>query len=192
METITRRVTFKVDLPGGQDRLRQMILHVAMCCLDAPRFGRIKLNKVLWKADFDAYATRGVPVTGVAYQRLRLGPAPKAMLPVYNEMLQTGLLNETNTDFGDGIVERRPVALVNPVLDLFSVDDLGFVGSAVNYYWHLTGMETSDDSHGVAWQTRADNDPMPYESALLSGRVPGRLQLSRLRDRVRIQGIQSE
>ena len=187
-----RRPTFKVDLPGGQDRLRQMILYVSLQSMETPRFGRIKLNKILWKSDFDAYAARGVPVTGCAYQRLRLGPAPRAMLPLLNEMIQTGLLSEEVTNFGDGIEERRPVALNQPNMCYFSQDDIGYVGRAINYYWPLTGMETSDDSHGLAWQTRSDREPMPYQSALLSDRLPGAAQMQRLQARIRSQGLQSE
>ena len=187
-----RRLTFKVDLPGGQDRLRQMILYVSIKSQDTPRFGRIKLNKILWKSDFDAYAARGVPVTGCAYQRLRLGPAPRAMLPLLMEMLQVGLLREEIVDFGDGIEERRPVALEQPNMSYFSDDDLTYVGEAMRYYWPLTGMETSDDSHGLAWQTRSDREPMPYQSALLSDRPPGPKQMRRLKDRIRSQGLQSE
>ncbi len=187
-----RRTTLRVNLPGGEDRLRQMILHVCTRCQDARRFGRIKLNKILWKSDFDSYAARGMPITGCAYQRLRLGPAPKAMLPLLNEMLRDGLLREEETDFGGDIVEKRPIPLVEPKMEYFSPEDLAFVEAAIRYYWTLTGMETSDDSHGMAWQTRADKDPMPYESALLSDRHPGSAQIRRLRERITRQGLQSE
>ena len=173
-------------------RLRQLILYVAIKSRDAARFGRIKLNKVLWKSDFDSFAARGVPVTGSAYQRLRLGPAPKSMLPLYNDMLRQGWISEDITDFGDDIVERRPVALLDPDMSYFNFQDLEFVDAAISYYWTLTGMETSDDSHGVAWQTRTDNEPIPYEAALLSDRRPGLPQMQRLRDRIRDQGLQSE
>ena len=189
---LERRATFKFDLPGGQDRLRQMILYVAERSRNAERFGRIKLNKILWKSDFSAFASRGLPVTGCAYQRLRLGPAPKAMLPLYSEMLRTGLLSEEVMDFGDDVEERRPVAIIEPKMDYFTDDDLHFVDAAISYYWLLTGMETSDDSHGIAWSTRSDGEPMPYQSALLSDRRPGPKQMQRLRDRIREQGLQSE
>ena len=189
---LDRRATFKVDLPGGQDRLRQLILYVATRNRDAKRFGRIKLNKILWKSDFDAFATRGIPITGCAYQRLRLGPAPKAMFPLYNEMLRTGLVIEEVTDFGDEVEERRPVAVQSPNMKYFSDEDLSFVEASSRYYWNLTGMETSDDSHGLAWLTRTDGEPMPYQSALLSDRRPGPSQLRRLRERIAEQGLQSE
>ncbi len=77
-------------------------------------------------------------------------------------------------------------------MSYFNAEDLKFVNAAISYYWTLTGMETSDDSHGVAWQTRTDNEPMPYEAALLSDRRPGASQMQRLRERIRDQGLQSE
>ena len=169
-----------------------MILYAAIESSGAERLGRIKLNKILWKSDFDAYAARGVPVTGCAYQRLRLGPAPKAMKPLYDDMLRDGLIKEDLRDFGDDIVERRPIALVQPDMQYFSEQDLEFVHNSIRYYWNLTGMETSDDSHGIAWLTRADREPMPYESALLSARAPSPTQMQRLRNRIKEQGLQSE
>jgi Protein of unknown function (DUF4065) len=168
-EPITgRRVTYKVALDGGQERLRELILYIAKKCHNAPRFGAVKLNKILWKADFDAFAARGVPVTGRAYQRLEKGPAPIEMAPLYGEMLRNGLVRVEHVDFGDGIVERRTVPLVEPRMQYFTEDDIRFVDESITYYWDKTGTQASDDSHGVAWQTRADGDPMPYELSYLA------------------------
>lgn len=169
------RLTTVVDLPGRQDRLRQMILYVCDKCVDADRFGLIKLNKILWKADFESFATCGVPITGRPYQRLELGPAPKEMKPVLRDMETDGAIRFDLTDFGEGIVEKRPIALVEPRLINFTIEDLKFVVRAVGYYWDKTGMETSDDSHGVAWKSRGNNDPMYYELSYLSDdQVPRR------------------
>jgi len=161
-------LTYSVELPGGQDRLRQMILHVSKRCAGARRFGLIKLNKIIWRADFESFSERGIPVTGRAYQRLKFGPAAKEMLPLHSEMLRAGVISVEQRDFGDGIVERRTIALVEPNLHHFSPADLGFIEASIRYYWDKTGMESSDDSHGVAWSTRANGDPMPYETAYIS------------------------
>lgn len=165
-------LTYHVTLPGGQARLRELVIYVSTKCAEAPRFGLIKLNKIIWRADFTAFAERGTPVTGSYYQRLRLGPAPIAMPHVLREMQQESLLEFKATNFGlnaDGepIVEQRPVPLVEPSFRLFSPDDLQFVDSAIEHYWHMSGTETSDDSHGVAWSTRENGDPLPYEAAHL-------------------------
>ena len=164
------RLTYMVDLPGGQERLHQAILYVSTKCQNAKRFGGIKLNKIIWRADFESFLHRGQPVTGRAYQRLRLGPAPKEMLPVHRAMIDAGLIKVDIVDFGEGIIERRTVPLEAPDPRFFDDQDLGFLDDAVAYYWDLTGMETSDESHGMAWKTRSNGDPMPYESAYLSDR----------------------
>lgn len=180
----SQKLTYRVELPGGQDRLRELILYVSSKAEGMERFGLIKLNKIVWRSDFAAFAARGVPVTGRAYQRLRLGPAPVEMQPLLAEMQQDGLITVRMLSFGldsDGkeIVEKRPVARAEPNLRWFSADDLTYVDQAISYYWRMTGAETSDDSHGPAWKTRANLDPMPYESAYLVEESIGQSQLER-------------
>ena len=157
-----------VELAGGRDRLREMILYVAERCAEAKYFGAVKLNKIIWKADFDAYAARRKPITGREYRRRYFGPALLEMLPVHREMQREGLIRVDLRDFGDGYVEQRTIALEEPDLRWFDQDDLSFVDAAIQYYWEKTGTEASDDSHGAAWRTRKDNDPMSYELAFLS------------------------
>jgi hypothetical protein len=163
-----RLTTAKVELPGGQSRLRQIILYVARECKDARYFGAIKLNKIIWKADFDAFAARKRPVTGREYRRQKFGPALREMLPVHREMLREGAIQVERRDFGDNIIEHRTIAIDQPNVDIFSREDLTFIDAAIRHYWDMTGMETSDESHGVAWKTRNNGDPMPYELAFLS------------------------
>ena len=160
--------TLTVPLPGGQARIKEAILYVASKCATARFFGAIKLNKIIWKADFNSYAARGVPVTGRAYKRRPLGPALQEMLPVHRSMRNEGLIRVENRDFGDDIIEDRTIPCVEPSFAYLRTEDFAFLDSAIRYYWEMTGGETSDESHGVAWSTRKDNDPMPYELAYLS------------------------
>jgi hypothetical protein len=64
--------------------------------------------------------------------------------------------------------ERRPVASVKPNLNNFSPSDLSYLDRSIKFYWESTGREASDHSHGVAWKTRENGDPMPYDLAYLS------------------------
>lgn len=167
------RLTYKVKLPGGQDRLREMILYVSERCAEAPRFGKVKLNKILWRADFSAFAERGIPVTGRSYQRIEAGPAPIEMPPVLAEMVEEGILEFHLVNFPNGKVEERPIAKRKAAVSrLFSDDDIRFVDAAIRHYWEMTATEASDDSHGPAWKSRSDMEAMPYESAYLSDAEP--------------------
>lgn len=85
-----QKLTWKVPLAGGQKRLREAVLYVSNACRDAERFGLVKLNKIIWRADFESFAQRGQPVTGRQYQRLPQGPAPVEMLPVLDELQADG------------------------------------------------------------------------------------------------------
>jgi hypothetical protein len=88
------RVTYKVDLSGGQRRLKEAILYVAQRGQQMAFFGRIKLNKILWRADFKSFYERRQPVTGRTYQKLEFGPALVEMWPVMNDLLRDDLLLE--------------------------------------------------------------------------------------------------
>lgn len=166
-ESATPRLTYKVRLPGGQSRLREAALYIMKACKDAEAFGLTKLNKILWRADFRAFAARGVPVTGRQYQRLPQGPAPVEMWPLLQEMQSEGVLKIEKRPVGP-YEESRPLALVEPSLRYFSADDIAYLDRAIVDYWDMTGREVSKDSHGVAWETRGNGDPMAYELALLS------------------------
>jgi Antitoxin SocA-like, Panacea domain len=161
------KLTWKVDLPGGQARLKEAILYISRACEGAESFGLVKLNKILWRADFDSFAERGQPVTGRQYQRLPQGPAPVEMKPVLNELVAENLVRIQRARVID-YDEQRPIALAEPNLRFFSKSDLLYIDRAISIYWDKTGKETSDVSHGAAWRTRENGAAMPYESAFLS------------------------
>lgn len=180
-----RAATVMVPLPGGQSRLRQVILYVAGKCEGAKYFGAIKLNKIIWKADFDSFAGRGVPVTGREYRRQKFGPALWEMRPVLDEMASDGAIHIEAIDYGDDIVEHRTIALDIPNMSHFSVEDIAYIDASVSHYWEMTGVEASDESHGIAWKTRFNGDKMPYDLALLSDEVPQAAQMDRLKALIR-------
>jgi hypothetical protein len=185
------KFTWKVSLPGGQKRLREAILYVSKACKNAPHFGLVKLNKIIWRADFESFAQRGQPVTGRQYQRLKQGPAPVEMRPLLNELEADGLLVIQRIPAGL-YVENRPVAMVDPVLTLFSKQDLDFMDLAISAYWEKTGTEVSDLSHGAAWKTREDGEAMPYEGAYLSDEPIGGAQKAKLLELAASRGWNSK
>jgi Protein of unknown function (DUF4065) len=173
--------TVTVRLPGERSRLRQMILYVARKCREAEFFGAIKLNKIIWKADFDSFAARGIPVTGREYRRHKLGPVPREMKRVHTDMLSEGAIRVERRKVGD-YIEFRTIAQDEPDMSWFTPEDMSFVDASISHYWEMTGTESSDESHGVAWKTRSNGEPMPYELSWLSDRPLGPAQTRRLKD----------
>lgn len=163
-----KSLTYSKPLPGGaEERLRELILYVAERCEKAALFGMIKLNKIIWRADFRSFQAHRVPITGVEYHRIKLGPAPVIMRPVLESMRDKGQIEIESQDV-QGHSEKRVIAVLPANLNYFADHELEFIEEAIAYYWDKTGKEASDDSHGVAWKTRADKQKIPYEAVFLN------------------------
>lgn len=186
-----QKLTWVVDLPGGLRRLSEAVLYVSKKCETAPYFGLVKLNKILWRCDFDSFAQRGQPVTGRQYQRLKQGPAPVEMRPVLNELQAAGILKIVRVTKGNR-EEQRPTALVDPVLTFFSPQDLECLNHAIEVLWNKTGKEVSDLSHGAAWKTAEQGEAIPYEFAYLSDEQLKRRQETKLLKLAEAHGWQSK
>lgn len=191
VETAENNAVYEVILHGERKRLKEAILYVCKKAEGMPRFGAIKLNKILWRADFRSYYEREVPVTGRQYQRLELGPAPVEMPPVVLGLLREGLLRIDRVSVA-GKVEHRHIALADPVLQFFSPQDIDYLDEAIAHYYDMSGSESSDESHGVAWRTRSNGDPMPYQLAFLDDNPLPVATMQRAVELARERGWRSE
>src|SRR5260370_23975101 len=86
------KLHFAFQLPGSDQRFRELVLYICEKCATDPKFGATKLNKILYFSDFLAYGNFGEPITGFEYQREKNGPVPKRLLPIRNAMIQSGEL----------------------------------------------------------------------------------------------------
>jgi hypothetical protein len=173
------KVTYRIDLSGGQRRLKEAILYVAKQGRPMTFFGRIKLNKIIWRADFRSFYERHQPVTGRTYQKLKWGPALIEMMPVMQDLFREDLLIE-ESEVHHGKTEYRPIAKVDPILRLFSPEDIEYLDESLRHYWDKTGTESSDESHGVAWRSRQIGDAIPYEAAYFEDKPLPKATLQRL------------
>ncbi len=71
-------------------KFRELFLYIAESCAEDPRFGAVKLNKILYYADFEAYRRLGEPITGDTYRKLSEGPAPGWLLQQRSILLDSG------------------------------------------------------------------------------------------------------
>ncbi|WP_085793442.1 Panacea domain-containing protein [Roseivivax jejudonensis] len=157
------------DVPRGTQRFRELILYICMECQSDHWFGAVKLNKILYHSDFRAFERFGVPLTGVRYFRLPKGPAPKMLVPVRDELVREGALRVEKRQVGPDHRQDRPIALREPVVDLFTADELYLVDEVIRELWSQTAAEVSDASHDIRWRALRHKDHMPYELVHLSG-----------------------
>ena len=152
----------------NEEKFRELVLYIALRSDDDKRFGAIKLNKILFYSDFNAYRELGEPITGAAYQHLGEGPAPRELLPVRKKMMDGDELKiEPRLYFGK--VQNRIIPLRPPNLNLFTIAEIRIVEEVINTFWELSGTELSKRSHEeYGWRLTDDNETIPYAAALFS------------------------
>ena len=160
-------LTFDFPHMAPDERLKELILYISARCSEDPTFGAIKLNKILYFADFLSYGTTGEPVTGAAYMRLRMGPVPRRLLPVREKMIEDReLVIQKRRVYQHE--QHRTVPLREPILDNFKPNDISVVDELIRVFWGRTAEEVSDLSHGAAWEIAGDEESIPYQAAYLS------------------------
>jgi hypothetical protein len=164
--------TPKRDIRPNDAKLRELILLISEWSQADPKFGAIKLNKLLFHADFSAFLTNGAPITGQEYFALPQGPAPRRLKPVTERMKKGGALAYQEVSYF-GHLQKRPIALRPPNLAIFSGAEIGFVRQTVEKFWKLSATEISDQSHlFLGWKVARLRETIPYATALVSRRAP--------------------
>lgn len=143
------------------------MLYIAQKSADDPRFGATKLNKILYYADFIAFARLGAPITGVQYMKLAHGPAPRALVPVKREMIEAQDAEEIEMMY-HGRQQVRLVAKRPPDLEIFTADQIAIVDEVIQSLRLQTATEVSEMSHTLAWKIAGHKGAIPYPSVFLS------------------------
>jgi hypothetical protein len=155
----------------GGEKMRELILYLAAKSESDPRFSSTKLNKLLFYCDFGAYRQLGRSITGHSYRKLQFGPAPKAMLPILEQMKGDRDCIEIERDHF-GRAQRRVMALRPPDVALFTAEELRLADRIVEELWESNATEVSDISHDfIGWKIAAYNEIIPYETVFVG--VPG-------------------
>lgn len=132
--------------------------------------GSTKLNKLMFYADFRAYAELGEPITGARYQKLDQGPAPRALLPMRQQLLVDGVVEyraKGEDDLNDVLVPLGDP----PGMDNFTGLEMKIVDDVFDENRELNARAISDDSHkrSVGWQAVDLHQDIPYESVYMTG-----------------------
>ena len=185
MTSPVNRLTFKYPVERAAQRFRELIVYISKQSANDPHFGATKLNKILYHSDFRAFERFGVPLTGVAYFRLKEGPAPRALLPFRGELEREGAIQVVVERAPGGLPQHRTVALREPVLEHFTKDELAIVDEVIRDLWSQTATEVSNASHDIRWRTLQHRDGLPYEFAFLSDEPVTEKEVDRTRELAR-------
>ena len=149
-------------------KFRELVLYIAKKSDDDPRFGVVKLNKILYYSDFSAYLRLGSPITGATYQRLSEGPAPRQMIALRRTLLDADVIDIEHRPYFNGM-QQRIIAKEEPNEKLFTFEELSVVDEIISAMWNMTAREASDYSHReLGWLAATPGEDIPYQTAWLS------------------------
>jgi uncharacterized phage-associated protein len=155
---------------GYDAKLAELILYVSSRSEEDPTFGAIKLNKILFFADFLFFARHRRPITNQEYMALPMGPAPRHLVPVRAQLEEAqALAIQKRTVYGRE--QQRPIALREPDLSAFSGEEIAMVEYAISQLWGKTAAEVSELSHAFdGWKLAEEKETIPFETVFLSER----------------------
>jgi uncharacterized phage-associated protein len=150
-------------------KFAELMLYVADKTRADHRGGAVKLNKYLYFAEFSAVRRLGHPITGVDYQKLTHGPAPRRLLPVRDALVADGSVRLERRQDAFGYEHTDLIPLRDADLSRFSTDEIRIIDEVVEELLPLNGAQVSDLSHREAgWMMVNVGDSIPYELALVA------------------------
>jgi|SRR5690349_8161510 len=144
------------------DKFKSLVHYVCWRCSEDPsRLGAVKLNKILWAADFAYYYEHGKPITGAGYIKRQFGPVPRAILSVLKELQSEGSLNIREVPF-HGYKKKEFIADQPQATDLDD-DERQIVDAAISLICdEHTAKSISQRSHDHVWRVADDGEEIPY------------------------------
>lgn len=159
-----------IGIAQGDVKFRELILYICSRSEWDRKFGAIKLNKLLFYADLYAHLYLGQSITGQPYQKLKLGPAPRYLVPVRDEMIQDGELTEESLRTGTRS-RRRAIAMREADLDKFSAPEIDIVNRVLDRFQNTSGTDLSELSHEfIGWSVADYNEDINFNAAFVSAR----------------------
>ncbi|MGH9328531.1 MAG: Panacea domain-containing protein [Terriglobia bacterium] len=153
--------------PENEERFRELILYVSQKCANDPRFGTVKLNKILFLSDFLAFAHYREPITGFEYQKLEQGPAPRRLLPVRERIIEAKELGLQEIPLRNGNVQIRTVNLRRPNLAVFEPEHISVVDAVIEALSEA-GTDAVLTHKMVGWKAGRFGETIPYETIFLT------------------------
>jgi len=153
-----------------KDKAKELILYIADRSSDDPNFGSVKLNKILFLCDFWAYGNLGEPITGMEYQKLQQGPAPRRLLPIRGELERAGdLVVQQSTLDDPQMMWKRPISLRAADLSKFTAKEIALVDEVLQFCRSAAGAGLSRYTHNWhGWIAAEEGETIPYEKVFIS------------------------
>jgi uncharacterized phage-associated protein len=159
-------VGLRMAVTYDADRFREAVAYIAWKMKDDPSFGRVKLAKTLFYADFEWYAGEGEPLTGATYHHWPYGPFPPILYEVEAELERAGHAKRLHPEFEGN--EARLIATHPPEAPHLEDWHKQFLDLKMREVAEHPTWKVSDLSHEhPAWRFTAPKEEIPYAAALV-------------------------
>src|ERR1044072_1071528 len=118
----------RTDFNNG--KFKELVLLLAARSADDPRMSRVKLNKLLYLVDFEAYRLRGQSMTGATYIKGEHGPMAAQLPLAERELGERGYLAWERR--GEDYPQKVPVAAEAPDESFFNDEELRIIEYALS------------------------------------------------------------
>ena len=154
----------------NREKFRELMLYIADQSRDDPWFGAVKLNKILFYCDFQAFAWLHESITGATYVKLTEGPAPRQLMRERRTIVDEGFATiETKRVFRFTQQRLTPTKLGIMLGENFTDTEKEVVDDVLGFLEPLTAKEVSDLSHDEpGWILAREREVIPYETVWLT------------------------
>lgn len=152
-----------------QDRT-EAVAHYVIARADVNKLGAVKLNKVMWYADLEAYRRCGRTITGqTSYEKRQYGPVPNNIVRAIRHLEQTDVITTRMVPtFGDKD-RRQFVWLKEPDVSVFSSDEVDILNGAINWVCDShTATSISELTHNTLWEQAELGEQIPVGAATIT------------------------
>lgn len=152
-------------------KFKELVLLLALRSTDDPRMSRVKLNKLLYRADFEAFRILGRSITGATYIKGEFGPMAKELPMAEDQLGARGYLTWRAEEEGPH-TRKVPQAIEGADAQLFTPDELAIVDAALAELAAHGGKGASEWPHeeSAGWRAKQPGETINYETALIDPR----------------------
>lgn len=151
----------------SEEKLIELMLYISEKSFEDQQFGKVKLAKLLFFSDFEAFTKFGSPITGASYCKMQHGPVPQQLFAVQRKMIDAGVAAMAQRKLGT-VTQERMVPLRDPDLNRFTANEIALVDRMIDLLRKYNATEVSELSHlWMGWRCANINEVIPYETACL-------------------------
>ena len=123
---------------------------------------QIKLNKILWYSDAQAYISNGNSITRERYIKKPFGPVARRNRIAVEELERRGVLRRGRAASGSGFWNTHFDVIENYSPNELTPDELRVIGKVYSAIVDgHTSMSISERSHGEIWQLAENGEDLP-------------------------------